>query len=507
MSKVAIERHSNFRMHKLRYLSIAIIAILLIVAIRIFLPHGHVAIPPTQLLLIHTLLESFIIFLSFSLFATALLTTSIESRNANFFLGLLFFAIGTFDLLHTIFYKGMPFAEGEFSGNRATWFWVVARLTESVGVGIVVTFPLKVITRHRSIGLVTALISVGFISSIVILRQDWLPVFLDDENGMTKMKVFLEYVICAIIFVVLIALLLEYRKSKKLDVLRLGLAIFFIMTGELFITHYVQIDDVENLLGHIYKFVGYMYLFRALFYLQVQDILTDKKQAERKWREAENMLFEAEKNLSKLVLQAHEEERKRVSRELHDGIGQSLYSILMTLNIAELEVSEEQAPCLQNVKRMTVEAMQEVRDIAHSLRPSSLDDFGFLTALRIYRSQFEKVHNIQVALRTSGGMKRMDPEIETALYRICQEALTNCAKYANPKLIEITLDHNPYEILLTIRDNGKGFTIEDYMKRTVGKHRGIGIFSMKERAETCGGTFEITSKVEEGTTVRIIIPK
>lgn len=337
-----------------------------------------ISIPGPQFLLIHTVLESFSIFVSFCIFIQAMITHSRDSRNVNLFIGMVFFAVGTYDLLHTLFYKGMPFYEDEFSGNRATWLWIFARLSESIGMAVAVILPYKVMGLKRSRALSLSILWVSFISASLFFRQDLLPTLLDDEYGITSMKVSLEYIICTFMLVTLIALMAEYRKTRKLHTLQLALAIFIIMTGELYFTLYDKVYDIENLIGHIYKFVGYLYLFRAVFYPQIQYILTSKEEAESKWREAEHMLFEAEKNLSKLVLQAHEEERKRVSRELHDGIGQSLYSILMTLNLAENEIpGAAKPPSLQKAKKMTADAMVEVKEIAHSLRPSSLDDLGF----------------------------------------------------------------------------------------------------------------------------------
>lgn len=506
MSSVLEEGPTNLRKHEFRYLFIGFLAVLLLWAIRVFFNHEIIEIPRPFFLLIHTVLESFSIFVSFSIFIQAMITYSKESRNVNFFLGLLFFAIGTYDLLHTLFYRGMPFYEDEFTGNRATWLWITARLTESIGVAIAVILPSKVIIQRRSSALLITILSVSLISTILFLKQEWLPTLLDDEFGITNTKVSLEYIICGFMFVTLLALLVEYRKSRNLDTLRLTVAIFIIMTGELYFTLYNKVYDIENLVGHIYKFVGYVYLFRAVFYPRIQHILTDKEKAETKWREAEIMLFEAEKNLSKLVLQAHEEERKRVSRELHDGIGQSLYSILMTLNMAEHEIQgEEKPPSLQKAKKMTADAMVEVKEIAHSLRPSSLDDLGFLPALKMYIDQFEKVHDVQIKLTTSGEKQRMTSEVETALYRICQETLTNSAKYASPQTIHIALEDNLNDIRLTIQDDGIGFSIEDYLMQD--QRKGIGLFSMKERAESCGGTFELTSKLNEGTTTIVSIPK
>lgn len=218
------------------------------------------------------------------------------------------------------------------------------------------------------------------------------------------------------------------------------------------------------------------------------------------------MLIEVEKNLSRLVLQAHEVERKRVSLDLHDGIGQSLYSILMTLNMTTSKMSPEQKMFyLDEAKIMTSNAMKEVKEIAHSLRPSSLDDLGFFPALNTYVAQYKKTHQIDVKLTLIGDRERLNPEVETALYRICQESLTNAAKYAGASTIALTIHNNEFETVLTVQDDGIGFEIDNYLKCCARK--GIGLFSMKERAQLLGGTFLIHSAKNEGTTIIVQIPR
>lgn len=509
MSEMTVESPTSLRKYELRYLYMCMIAVLLMGAFRSFFTGDNITISGTQLLIIHILLELFSVFVSISIFILAMMTSASRgSRDVNFFIGLVFLAVGLFDLLHVLLYIGMPFYTDEFTGNQVTWLWIFSRLTESIGIAIAVALPSLVVIWRRLHALLFTVLSVSIASAILFFRQDWLPLLLDNELEITATKISLEYIICLFMLVGFIASLIKYRNSRELETLQLCMAIFIIMIGELYFIFYDKVYDFENLVVHTYKFIGYMYLFRSLFYPKIQHILSDKEEAETKWREAEHMLFEAEENMSKLVLQAHEEERKRVSRELHDGIGQSLYTILMKLNMAEHEITgEEKPPSLQKARIMTAEAMKEVKDIAHSLRPSSLDDFGFLPALKNYTDRIEKVHNLQINLHTSGDKNRMDPEVETALYRICQEALINCAKYASSKSIEITLANTPDEIRLIIQDDGIGFSIEDYLKQGGAERKGIGLFSMKERAEACGGSFEVISEENVGTTVRIAIPK
>lgn len=493
---------------ELRYILIGVISVLLLWFARFSLNHSAIEIEQPHFLFTHTLLEGFSIFVSYSIFIQSIVTYSSLTKNSNFFLGVIFLAVGTFDLFHTLFYRGMPYLNDEFSVTRATSFWVLARLVESIGVLLAILLTKRL--WIRKIKTVVGIVVIGIIvlSAIVITFPDKLPILFVEGSGMTNLKVRLEYFICFIIMLTLIILIKRYVKKPNIITLYLIAGVFLMLVGELYFTIYSKVFDIENLIGHVYKFLGYFYLYRAIYFPRIQQIVIGKKEAEIKRKEAEYMLFEVEKNLSRLVFQAHEEERKRVSRELHDGIGQSLYSILMTLNIVdkELEVGN-QSNSLQKAKKMTADAMIEVKGIAHSLRPSSLDDLGFLPAIKTYTESYGEMNGIQMNLKLigDGDRDRLDSEIETALYRICQESLTNIAKYAEADHVNLSIENCDLGITLTVQDNGVGFCLEQYLEDVT--RQGIGLFSMKERAELVGGTFTINSEPGFGTTIIIQIPK
>ncbi|MFF5995171.1 MASE3 domain-containing protein [Lysinibacillus sp. KU-BSD001] len=458
-------------------------------------------------LLLHTLLELFSIFVSFSIFVQAWTTYSTHRLKSQYFIGLVFLAVGCFDLVHTFTYKGMPFMNDEFSATRATWFWIVARLVESFGVALFVFRPNQLLFIKRRSGLSVAILFVSICTTIILTIPERLPVLLN-EQGVTSLKVSLEYVISITIFITFITLLTRYIKESRptIDSLRMIFALFIMMVGELFFTLYTHVYAIENLLGHCFKFIAYIYIYRAIYFPEIQQILTDKENAEKQKLEAELKLYEAEKNLSRQVFEAHEEERKRVSRELHDSIGQSLFSILVTLNTVNKDQSvEKNEESLEMIKTMTQEAMKEVKEIARSLRPSTLDDLGFIPAMRSYLDSYKQIHNSSVHFEIQRGVGRLKPEAETALYRICQEALNNTAKYAKATEVYVSLNTDEDVVNLTIKDNGIGFCVEDYLKNA--QRRGIGLYSIKERAEGVGGSAQFHSKVNEGTTIEIVVPR
>ena len=210
-----------------------------------------------------------------------------------------------------------------------------------------------------------------------------------------------------------------------------------------------------------------------------------------------------QKGMTSYILQAQEEERKRVSRELHDGVGQTIYSMIVGLNMIEqLPLSDELQKHFTFVKEMATQALGEVRNIAVELRPCSLDDWGILPALRSFIKQFEQTYGIVTTLQVVGEERRYSPKVETALYRICQEAMINAAKYANIDKLAVDFCEQDQQLQLIIRDLGRGFDVENVEI----KGTGLGLYGMRERAGLIGGTLTIQSSLGAGTEIRVCIP-
>lgn len=215
---------------------------------------------------------------------------------------------------------------------------------------------------------------------------------------------------------------------------------------------------------------------------------------------------EKERNQYKLThfaIQAQEEERKRIARELHDGVGQALYSILVGLNvIGQDNLTDPIKQHVNDLLQMTSKAMEEVKRMALELRPSALDDLGLLPALRSLMKRVEKSFHIQVEMHVQGEKRRYSAAMETALYRIVQEAMTNTAKYGKANQLGIVFENREKEVVVTVVDDGVGFDVE----QALNAGKGLGLFGMRERAQLLGGTVDIRSAPDDGTTVIIRIP-
>jgi signal transduction histidine kinase len=196
------------------------------------------------------------------------------------------------------------------------------------------------------------------------------------------------------------------------------------------------------------------------------------------------------------VVAAQELERKRLARELHDETGQALTSILLGLKAVE-DAGDSEA--VAGLRQLIVETLQNVRRLAVELRPSALDDFGLTPALERLASTFGEQTGIEVDLEANFG-ERLPAEIETALYRIVQEALTNVVKHAGASRVSILLARKDGSVTAVIEDDGRGFEAEG-----VGDG-GLGLVGMRERVGLLNGRFQIESTEGAGTTLVAEVP-
>jgi signal transduction histidine kinase len=208
------------------------------------------------------------------------------------------------------------------------------------------------------------------------------------------------------------------------------------------------------------------------------------------------------------VFQAQEEERKRIARELHDDTAQSLSSLLITLDLLEPAISHEEDDVHANfdrIRSIAKRALDEVRALSHDLRPTILDDFGLEAALKWYADEYTATFGVPVSVDIEAAVHPpLEPEVELALFRIAQEALTNSGKYANASRVTLTLAFPNHRVELEIADNGRGFDLDDV--RQPSRHGGLGLYGMRERAELLGANLAIESAPGKGTKVTAVVP-
>jgi signal transduction histidine kinase len=200
------------------------------------------------------------------------------------------------------------------------------------------------------------------------------------------------------------------------------------------------------------------------------------------------------------VVDAQEGERKRLARELHDETGQALTSILLGLRSVEEAAGEERRrAAVEELRELVRSTLQDVRQLAVELRPTALDDFGLVPALERLLATFSESTGIATDLEAPL-QERLPPELETALYRIVQEALTNIVKHARATRVSIVLTRKPSSISAVIEDDGVGFELGSV------RADGLGLVGMRERVALLGGRLAIESTPDAGTTLLAEVP-
>ena len=214
---------------------------------------------------------------------------------------------------------------------------------------------------------------------------------------------------------------------------------------------------------------------------------------------------EEEARLTKLMLkkliEAQEREHKRLAQELHDGVGQSLYSISLTLEAIEAHISNNKLQqYIHDAQKELERVITDVKTYSYQLRPQSLDQLGLIPTIEgLLRSWEKNLPRIKMRFKTNIST-RLNPTIEVNIYRVIQEAIHNAVKYAKCQLIEIKLMLEKDRIFLTIVDDGVGFDTEK-------TNHGLGIKHMEERINQMNGTFWLKSNIGEGTLIHAKIPK
>ena len=250
--------------------------------------------------------------------------------------------------------------------------------------------------------------------------------------------------------------------------------------------------------------------------LALQHEITRRKVAEDTIRQSErhqiqlleqsNQMQQQLRQLSHRILHVQEEERKRISRELHDEITQTLVGI--NVHLATLAKKTLDPKDLKKKIAQTQKLVEKSVEIAHQfalkLRPTMLDDLGLIPALRSLMKSFMEETGIRVSLTAFEEVEKLNSAKRAVLYRIAQESLNNVARHAQATKVEVSIQRLPKALLMQIKDNGKSFDVESTLKP--GKNKRLGLIGMRERLEMVNGQFAIESAPGKGTTIQAQIP-
>lgn len=233
--------------------------------------------------------------------------------------------------------------------------------------------------------------------------------------------------------------------------------------------------------------------------LRITRLETRNQENQRRTEQAQQEL----RRLSQQLVQAQENERKSIARELHDQVGQMLTAVRMELgSLLQLrDASEGQfQDRVREARQITEQALRAVRDLAMGLRPSMLDDLGLVPAIEWQARDFSRRAGVPVIVQVDGRLDSLPEAHRTSVFRIVQEALTNCARHAHAQNIRISLHGRDGLLSLEVQDDGVGFGPRD------SRGKGLGLIGMEERVGELGGKIEILSQPRQGTLVRAELP-
>ena len=212
-------------------------------------------------------------------------------------------------------------------------------------------------------------------------------------------------------------------------------------------------------------------------------------------------------NLSAKVLTIQDEERRRIARDLHDGVGQTLTAALLALSQGISGPEPLPSGCqsdLRNTEDLLQQAVGEVRTVSHLLHPPLLDESGLFSAVRWYAEGFSERSGVKLVLELDEQKNRFGRDVETGLFRIVQEALTNVHRHSGAEVVHIRITSADGRATLSIQDDGKGIP-SDALRMTPNGRQGVGLSSMRERSALLGGTFNVETN-SRGTLIVVSVP-
>ena len=266
-------------------------------------------------------------------------------------------------------------------------------------------------------------------------------------------------------------------------------------------------QKLENSQKVLHDFLMQMMILALAFGICVALLTTHRVIVlERKHDTQRKQIEDNQNNLRRLsnrLVQAQEHERQALSRELHDEVGQMMTALGIELgNIEDLKNADDRTfrERVADAKRLNGDAMRTIRDLAMGLRPSMLDDIGLEAALQWQGREFSRHTGVPASVEVKGSLDDLNDAQRTCIYRVVQEALTNCARHANAKHVVVSIRNKKGYVVVIVHDDGVGFNAPMTVRG------GLGLLGMQERVKALDGVLDISSEPRGGTTIRVQIP-
>ncbi|MCU0510476.1 MAG: histidine kinase [Anaerolineae bacterium] len=473
-------------------------------------------------LLFHSVAEIFAIVISVAVFTLAWNSRRFSSQHYLLFVGMALLAASAFNVLHALSYEGMGVFP-EHDADLPTQLWLARRYIESVALLIAPLFLRRRLNPTAALFWFAA-VTAALLASIFL---GWFPAAYVTGEGLTPFKVVSEYLIAGFFLLAAAWVHRERREFDRGTAAKLIWALVISAAAEILFTLYVGVYDLPNRLGHFLTIVAYYLIYRAIVesgVIKPYEMLTDankslseseanlrasaaRLEAEAVARQAANDELAASRRelqgLARRLVHAQEDQSRALSREIHDTSAQGMSALkLGLLRIKRKADSPEVvAQAAAELLRIADTVVEDLHRLSVNLRPSSLDRYGLASALEQLIESMRRQTGIEVAFHSEGMEERLPDDVETALYRITQEATTNIARYAKATRASVSLVREPAAVILAVEDNGVGFDVAEALSR--GR---LGLLGMRERAQMLGGTFTVMSQPGRGARVCVSAP-
>lgn len=258
----------------------------------------------------------------------------------------------------------------------------------------------------------------------------------------------------------------------------------------------------------IQLFIAAFTILLILLYFHFITLEKAYKELHEKSELSQKQLAEVEKEVEqnrvtilRSAIDGQDGERRRLSRELHDSVGQALIAIKLTLESSTDRSDSQMRATVDVAKKMVDETIDEVRRVSNALLPAALDEFGIISALRARCEEMARIAGMKITFHSEGNLDHLDKKSKTYLYRIAQEGINNAIKHSHAECLLVNLQRDAQKVELIITDDGKGFT---FVPDDTKLHQGIQ--NIRERVSILNGSFKIESQPQQGTRLKISIP-
>lgn len=473
-------------------------------------------------LLFHSLAEIFAIVISAAVFTLAWNSRHFSDQYYLLFAGIALLAASALNILHALSYDGLGVFE-DAGANLPTQLWLARRYLESIALLVAPVF------LYRRFNVSVALVGFAAVTAILIwsIFAGVFPVAYVEGAGLTPFKIVSEYVI-AVLFLAAAAIL--YHERRRFDpgaATKLIWALIISAAAEILFTLYVGVYDVPNRLGHFITIGAYYLIYLAIVesgVIKPYSLLSEanaslsqreaalietaaRLQAEVVAREEAQAVLARQRQemqaLAHRLVEVQEDQSRALSREIHDTSAQALSAIKMSLLRLKRKAGDPDAvvPAVDQITQMVDTVVEDMHRLSVNLRPSSLDRYGLESAVEQLLSALTRQTGVEMTFSAAGIEERLPDDVETALYRIVQEATTNIIRYAKASKASVTIERDNFIVRLTVHDDGCGFDVAEALAR--GR---LGLVGMRERAQMLGGAFSIASRPGEGTTLHVEAP-